>query len=367
MSDTGADPLNSTVTLNVTNLTRKASVYASLSGPVLVSWLSAVIVLICFGTALYMILLGALYTKRQRQRAAGILILHSVLIEMYLCIVNFSIFVGTTIYAQKYTAVSRNFCNHTQFIYWSAFVTWNWSSLLLSVNRFVGMVFPHIYRKWTTKTAIVLSLMFPWLIGIMMSTLFYSGTVGSFDVMPPLGFCGLRLKYKWSLNMVNITGVSIPNALAGALYLALCGKMAWHKIRKKIDPMFAESQRAASATDRVVERRFTTAKMLLASILLYMACFLPGLLTAEFNPRKFFSDPIMQLWLRTLFYTGCTLNPVRFSQKNGSAKKNSYHFSACEVTTFGWKSCCRVALQTRFSSHICPRNNLEDIHYFSLY
>ncbi|XP_055329917.1 octopamine receptor beta-2R-like [Paramacrobiotus metropolitanus] len=188
----------------------------------------------------------------------------------------------------------------------------HWSALCLSINRLTAILLPHHYPAWTSRPAIFIMTTLSWLIPLTTTLPQMLGVVGRFDALPPWQSCGVVMAVgpqRPTQVFLLALGSYFPMAGTFANYLVIFLTLQMWRVRRQTDGK--EGGRSARVLEKS-RKRLRMAKMLFASSLWFMICYLPFTITLVYFSRLYVAMPAMHLWMRMLYYAGLTGSPVIF-------------------------------------------------------
>lgn len=207
---------------------------------------------------------------------------------------------------------SSSVCRYFHFTFLWTQHAGHWSAFFLAVNRFVATFFPHAYNRnsWAIKVSCIGMIVGAWVIGCLNNLAPCLGVGGLYELRPPWYSCGIRPDGSQFFATVQALGVYIPEAGLVGLYAVIVLKLTL--LRFGGNRVGIEMQRSDMERTR---RRYAVAKVLLASSLWYCMCYFPNTIIASTSlVRLFIQNPVMQLWMRTVFLLGYAVNPVSIAK-----------------------------------------------------
>lgn len=281
-------------------------------------------------------LLWVIISNKKLRTGSGFLIAHLLFIEAQLCIVHMFILSITTYYIVPYTALSDTFCRYTLIGYYSSIYALNWTALMIGINRFVAVFFPHKYSLWSKQSVVVTMAVLSWAIALTLNFLEFTGTILKHEATPPWGTCGI-IVFRMSsyLAMVSFAQAG-PVSLLGALYLIILGGIGIRTIQHHRKVREGSSGKgAATVNSSLMRRRYRSAVMLFVAYLWYTSCLMPAPVAATLYPLQYTSYPLLSLFLRALLLFGYATNPV----SRTPSETNLYSISFKANTTAVFPKC----------------------------
>ncbi|OQV19308.1 hypothetical protein BV898_06726 [Hypsibius exemplaris] len=255
------------------------------------------------GALANLLLLTAILSSGAHRRGCGTLIVNIVFIELCMCAVHLPLNTVTTFQAQ-FHAYPEWVCPYIHFTFQWTQQAGHWSACFLALNRFVAIVCPIVYPRWTTRVA------YAGMISV--------GVGGRFAFVAPWYSCGPRSDGTAILPVLISFGVYLPEVLTAALYLAIFVKVKifgriFVRRNNIVDGLQPKPASIVLLAKAKAQRRFALAKIMLASSVWYCLCYFPNnIITSTSLLRYFIANPVLQLWIRTVFLCGFAVNPVFF-------------------------------------------------------
>ncbi|GAV01113.1 hypothetical protein RvY_11875-1 [Ramazzottius varieornatus] len=266
--------------------------------------------LICItSTTLFLLLLRIIAQRKDFQTGSSILIIHLIIQECIICglcspLQTVSMFINFHQHKATHTGIH---CPTYLLLYITTIHANSWLAVFLAFNRYVAVLYPLKYKWWIRKNLLRAMIVTSWLIGIVAtsSQLFADDNVS--QPKPPFYRCEIGAQSQSALTIATAIGNYIPLSLIFILYFTIFIRTI-HRSRQ--DVTCIEQDR------KTLRRRIVVARMLFVSALWYLACLLPlPILITAFNDALK-KDPVMQLWLRTVFLCGYAANPLIFFALN---------------------------------------------------
>ncbi|XP_055337371.1 rhodopsin-like [Paramacrobiotus metropolitanus] len=292
-------------------------------------WVAIIGILAIIGTSLNVPLFVTIATGSKLNTGSGALIAHLLFIESMLCSV-WNPIICISMYTAHIKPLSHTFCQYALFGYYIFLHCANWSTLLLAINRFVAIMFPHQYSKVSSKPALLFSMSFGWMVAIGFNLPGFLGVSGDYVPIPPWGGCGTKVTAQFAWFNALLTGVltSIPVSGVGLAYIVMFVKIGvvWCRNRNAVVTKQKDDSSAGARHDRSVlqKRRFDSAKMLFISYLWYSLCYLPAPIASSVYPQAYASMPALQLALRGVLLMGYAFNPVIYIAMNSEYRKRLF-------------------------------------------
>ena len=174
----------------------------------------------------------------------------------------------------------------------------NWTEVVLALNRFVALFFPHHYRTWTRRSANVCLLVLVWLISASVA---YPILIARLTRVSTLGQCMIDLSQH--------TPLRIPLSIVTYTPLAVCGASAfttlWSACRRKRAVGGGEM-----ATRKTALRRLKMAGMLLLVFVWNTTCYLISIVVSRYFGALWAHSVASWVWVRVISVTMYAATPV---------------------------------------------------------
>ena len=115
-------------------------------------WFAIAMIIIIGGFLLNLSLVFVIISSKKLLRSSRILILNLVVCLTLLCAFGAPIINATT-YDQSTNTLSL--CRGISFVYLGLYFTVDWADLMISINRFVAIVFPHYYYRMIERRTLI--------------------------------------------------------------------------------------------------------------------------------------------------------------------------------------------------------------------
>ncbi|OQV19699.1 hypothetical protein BV898_06240 [Hypsibius exemplaris] len=277
-------------------------------------WWYVITMLICALTGTVNILLVAVIRRNRFLRSgSGLVIGHLACLECLASTINLPVHYTTMFTPQfglKANAVS---CAVMQIFMVTTYTAVDWTLLLLAVNRFVAVVFPHSYNWIASKKVSRIGLVSIWLFAISLNAPFCFDVENRFSATPPWLSCGFAQSRPGEFDFRSLQAalsVFVPLALVGPLYLSVLMKsvMLW-QARMRMAPILNRNSQAWF-DQRNQRRRLNTAKILFVCWSVYFVSFFWTNIINKFAGALMIRSPVVQLWSRTGFVIGYLIHPI---------------------------------------------------------
>ncbi|XP_055355355.1 rhodopsin-like isoform X2 [Paramacrobiotus metropolitanus] len=257
------------------------------------------------GALLILLLLCAMALGTQTRGGANILIVNLLLAEFIMCssLVPHQAF---SIYF-PFARIEQTGCRYN-YVIWMILMSYSqWLTCALAVNRVVATLAPHYYYRTASGSAIGLTIVFCWAVACACFLPFFFNTGGYYDSLPPWMSCSIRTSLPWAKLAMYTVGFYAPMAIMGTCYALILLYVVGKRLRRPLGgaaggDVFSQAER----------QRLAIARMLMASALWYYACYLPNTIVATSFYPVYVRYPLLQLWLRTIFFLGYGGNPLIF-------------------------------------------------------
>ncbi|XP_055340589.1 proteinase-activated receptor 1-like [Paramacrobiotus metropolitanus] len=244
------------------------------------------------GTLLNALLFAAIVTSGKLRQGSGVLIAHSIFLETVLCAIAFPLIVAST-YRPQNSMTSVPMCRFTMLVFYGVMWTENWASVIIGINRFVAIFFPHGYNLIRKKQATTM----PW------------------------GACGAR-PISAVYGIVTILTTPLPVATLGFLYVSIFSAIFIRNAmsRRKTDPGGAPGNKKPHG---IIHKRLKTARMMFTSYIWFSLCYLPAPVASSVAPVAYSSSPLISLFLRLLLLCGYATSPIIYLSMNEEYRRRA--------------------------------------------
>ncbi|XP_055340724.1 protein trapped in endoderm-1-like [Paramacrobiotus metropolitanus] len=334
---------------NATNFTRigpnTTDIKAYITYPGwLTFWFIVMIFLCILGAFSNSLLFMAIVTSRKLRKGSGTLIAHSILIEAFLCVIGVPLIMAST-YMPQFGWPSKTMCKWTMLLFYGPIFAGTWASVLIAINRFVAIFFPHVYSKLTTPPLLALVIALGWAVALASSVpMFFEAGGISVGATKPWYACGARQeKPGYLYNFLVTVGTTAPAVALGVIYVSIFTLVIIRALifRRKIDTTdkaaVARNQRAQAMT----QKRLKMARMLFVSYIWFTVCYMPAPVTASVAPVLYGTSPLVSLFLRMLLEIGYATSPVIYLTMNAEYR------SAAKRVLYRILRLCRPSLLIR--------------------
>ncbi|XP_055344922.1 prostaglandin E2 receptor EP3 subtype-like [Paramacrobiotus metropolitanus] len=247
--------------------------------------------LIAFFTSLLIILfIIAILYRHTKPSETHIQIIHLLLI--YLVVTSIlDQTTSVTIYFPSVKLSSTN-CRNFDVVYHIFAGSGHWAAFMLSLNRMIAVVFPHHYARFNKRSATVATILIGWLILLACSLPFFVGSGWYVTNVPPWNNCAVLPMTHGNGKIFQARAIlSIHVPISGTIVLYVLILLS--QLRKKFNRDGAVDRKMQAT----LERRILIGKMLCASQLWDLACYLPQFVLANYL-NVFAKNPhlILLMW-----------------------------------------------------------------------
>lgn len=291
----------------------------------LTAWYFLMLFFAVLGSAFNFFLIAAILSSKKLRSGCGVLIVHMLGINFVLCSIIMPMLAYTTFHGDTYQYVSQEFCRYQVSFYllfnWAVI----WASLMISINRFVAIFFPHNYSKWTSKTVMIWMILMIWIPPVVCALNLFFGIGAKLVVNKTWGACGTVPVPGFVFLIITFFPMAVPVAIQVAIYMVIFVVVRTRSLfqRPQIRPQAVpcpDHQAADALTSRKVtlfQRRYRSAKMLFISTVLYSVALIPAPIAALLYPVQHNSQPLLQLFFRMLTLLANAAIPVSHSWVRG--------------------------------------------------
>lgn len=285
----------------------------------------AVMVFTCIGGAvLNLLLLLVIKSTKRIFSGSEILVTHLVLCDLYICVIG-TPFYSVSVYFAQTAPLGVEYCRYAALMYMSPIRLRYFLEMFLSFNRFIALLYPHHYPKLTKKSVIFGMIAVSWAV-IIFEVLSFFSVLGSYEVMPPFGSCGLRVPSSFATLYIFSSYFAL--VLTGLLYLVAVILFAFK--RNYVRNVFGSGD---SVKEKInTTRRVRTMGTLFAAFCWRQLCFLPAWIVVARYPALLWTRPTLQFYFRALYLAASAINPVRMGQISRDELFNAAFHSSCSVT-----------------------------------
>jgi 7 transmembrane receptor (rhodopsin family) len=252
--------------------------------------------------------------------------------------------------AQWYNFRPKKWCHYYTPIHLWLLSTVSYHLALISVNRFLAVVFAHRYRRLKSRKVTLLFVLPCWIWPFFVSLLGF--TVGSFWAAPPFGYCLPSSENRKLTLLIQTTMVYIPTIVMGISYSAIFLKFS--RIRRGVRPVVGNRWVMANQ-QRLLRKRLRTSQTIFLCFLVFCLNYYPASLIYLINPGSVQLYPYLFLWLRSLAQTATLVNPVgekRFFCRPRTfeqARLDNFHLQISDHLHLP-----QSKIQTGFQDHFVP-------------
>ncbi|XP_055344921.1 uncharacterized protein LOC129592819 [Paramacrobiotus metropolitanus] len=185
-----------------------------------------------------------------------------------------------------------------------------WASFMLSINRLIAVVFPYHYSKFNNRVVTVAAMLIGWVILLAFALPMVVGSGWDTALVPPWNICVFRptTQANWEIFRISgIVGAYLP--ITGTLFCYLIILLSQLRLKRS---KHRHRDPAEQSMHLKMKRRILIGKMLFASSLWYLACYLPHIVITTYHFYIYVRNPHLQMWMRALYYSGYLGTPVIF-------------------------------------------------------
>ncbi|XP_055340863.1 somatostatin receptor type 5-like [Paramacrobiotus metropolitanus] len=263
------------------------------------------------GTILFILLIMVIIRGRFYRTGCGALILHEILLETSVVAIHIPLNILNIHSGHRGFFTPRD-CAGIHFPFITTLMITNWAQFSLALNRFVATLYPHMYWRWVTKTAIAAQIAAVWVFGLVLTAPPLFGVVGTYGLDKTWNNCAILLHTVGPYpKIVGTLGVYLPTGLLMVLYLIMFIRL------QCCSPQRVQNNQMRSDRQGQFDRRVKMAKLLCGISLWYNACYHPqNILSILRVPMYEQSVAGLQLWLRTVYLCGYVMTPMFFFSLN---------------------------------------------------
>ncbi|XP_055352558.1 probable G-protein coupled receptor B0563.6 [Paramacrobiotus metropolitanus] len=280
-------------------------------------WFAFMLTAGIIGAILNFLLIVAIMSKPRLRSGSGMLILNSLVINFILCAVEMPMMAASAYFGESTPFKPTHYCRYLILFYYYHVYAANWAQLLIGVNRFIAVLFPHIYATWTKPPMTFAMIVLPHLIPFVCTTVMFFDVGAHIQVMRPWGACGLQPTPGSSVyTSVIWVCVAIPIVIVFVLY-SIIFLMVWTKSMVH-SRQVTDVNAAGQPTFR---KRYRTVKVLFWTAMFYAVALIPAPIGSSFFAAQFNSMPFMQLFLRALLLFCYATTPLIYLAKTADYRR----------------------------------------------
>ena len=179
----------------------------------------------------------------------------------------------------------------------------------ISINRFLAVVCPQVYRKLKTRKVTTLYLMPCWVLPGFVAAVSYSGVLGSYAPAPPFGYVLPAPEARGLSLLIQCTMVYGPTIVMATCYSGIF--MQFLMIRATVAPVAnARVLLAPTGRTRTLQRRIRASQTIFLCFVLFCVNYYPATLAYVIAPTSPQRYPLLFLWFRLLAHSATLVNPV---------------------------------------------------------
>ncbi|XP_055332187.1 trace amine-associated receptor 13c-like [Paramacrobiotus metropolitanus] len=207
-------------------------------------------------------------------------------------------------------SASPSFCANSLFLYTALMPSIDYADLMIGINRFIAICFPHHYSRWSRPPVIYTMIGLSWSTAVVFAVAPMFPNIARFRNLPPWNACGVVYSPFWSV-FFAAGGIAAPVVVLFVLYLAVFvvmlsrSRITWQK-QQKVAPVME------CKVKRTTERRFRSTKIFFTVFVCYSCCMLPAPLAAPLFPKEYARLPFLRQILRALMTAGTASIPVLY-------------------------------------------------------
>ncbi|XP_055354768.1 somatostatin receptor type 1-like [Paramacrobiotus metropolitanus] len=270
-----------------------------------------------FTIVVYLLLISLTFRRRFSLSGPRFLLAHQFLAEMLMVGVHWPLLLLQLLLARHGIFTSNTFCRHFYFFYEINMMAAIWGLCALSFNRFIAIVYPHLYPRFTRQRFLRAQILAFWILGIAVHLPFYLRTNG-FVAEPPWTLCNYARQGSLMFDLAATLRVHLPLALAGVMHVVVLWQVAASRRHANRTTADAAALPPASGAYR---KRVQLAKMLFANWIVHCVCFSTLPMLKSVLPLWMLQQTMTLPWLRGLLYSGYLSTPVLFYAMNRECRE----------------------------------------------
>jgi hypothetical protein len=242
----------------------------------------------------------ATMTYRPLHRSSSSLLLaHCILLDFFTTICVEPSLVLVT-YFGSVASLPKNFCHGFGPLLFVTLFANNWSHATLAINRFIAAAFPHQYKYFVTRPALITAVTFPWLVSGMLNLFPIAQITVRYELARGWRSCTLGAAGSTTRNVLLALGLYFP-----CLVIGLCYSIVLIKARISIRRREGDNIRHVA-----LRKRHEASKMLFMCFIWYCISNFCVPTANSFFSAAYIASPLTQLGLRGLQYISSAVNPV---------------------------------------------------------
>ncbi|XP_055354766.1 alpha-1A adrenergic receptor-like [Paramacrobiotus metropolitanus] len=319
----------SNLSLYVINRTQLGSTNITLDNAHFVTYMTVSSFSCLFTIVVYLLLTTLTFWRRFYLTGSRFLLVHQFLAELLMVGVHWPLLLLQMLLARHGIFTSNKFCRHFFFFYVVNMMAALWGLCALSFNRFIAIVYPHLYARFTRRRFLLAQVVSFWILGIAIHLPFYVDGSG-FVAESPWTLCNFARQGGLMFDIAATLRVHLPLAVAGVMHVIVLCQVA--ASRRQIHRSAADA--AASAPGSAAYRkRVMLAKMLFANWIVHCMCFATLPMLKSVLPLWVFRQMMTLPWLRDVFYAGYLSTPVLFYAMNKECREVVNSVLMCATVT----------------------------------
>ncbi|OQV17358.1 hypothetical protein BV898_08607 [Hypsibius exemplaris] len=302
------------------NSSRSLPANFTFPGPEPVIWICVAYVISFVGSVFFVLLLLTFLINRDVKNGSGMLLLHLTVVEFTLVGILFPVQNTFTFLGARGTPVEHLNCGLAVLVVVTTQHAGNWSSLFLSIMRFLASVLPYAYKEVTVRWKLLVLIILSWSISLSINLPIYFGYGGQFIRAMPFRDCAAQSS--------NRTGVYFPIWLTlGSYFPVAATTLVYITLFVRLRAQSAWVSPEDVSLDRlrqhgVIRRRLVITRMLCVFWLWYCLCYLPSTVAVVLFPLLTWRNQIsLRLWAKILQLSGYAFSPVIFLALNADYQR----------------------------------------------
>ena len=264
----------------------------------LLLWVAIVLTINVLGSVANIVTFIATLTYRPLRKFTSCFNLaHCILNDTFTC---FIIEPGVVITLYLGSSLPTNLCRWWGPIVYVTFFANNWAHAVLAISRFIAAVFPHEYKRLTTRNWTVFAILFPWIISLLLNVFPMAEIKSQYFLSTSWSACLLGRSGDELRVAVITLGNYLPACIIGLCYSVILTN-ARSRLRRRVGDVLRHG---------ALVRRYEISRMLFLSFLWFCLSNFSTSLGSFLYPTTYSASPLTQLGLKGLQYVCSALNPV---------------------------------------------------------
>ena len=234
---------------------------------------------------------------------------------------------GTVAYGLHTWPFSYNYCQFTGFLslYWAQVSLCIMA--LSSINRYLCVVKPHMYRALFTKKKTISSIIWVWISSLIMSLVYNVAASVTYRWQPYGLYCRPKILDERFERILNIIFASLTLL---SMLLVIFGYSRVYSVVRKHNNAIVPSLRFPSGQRTISAQEIKTSRVLFAAVFGFFICWTPFIVVSILEFGFLVNIPSSIEFIHLLFSTfSACINPVIYGAMNRAMRKEFYSILLC--------------------------------------